>query len=146
MSKQKVIVLAVRDQGMTVTAAARRYGVSRRWVHELLRREAEGGIDAVEPRPKRPLNNPRRTTGAATARILSLRRELAAAGLDAGPVTIASVVSQRRSCSATGIDAQADRGSGSCACRPETSRGDHHFSRLLTTSRFTVDDHLQRVA
>lgn len=89
MSKQKVIVLAVRDQGMTVTAAARRYGVSRRWVHELLRREAEGGIDAVEPRPKRPLNNPRRTTGAATARILSLRRELVAAGLDAGPVTIA---------------------------------------------------------
>jgi transposase InsO family protein len=89
MSKQKVIVLAVRDQGMTVTAAARRYGVSRRWVHELLRREAEGGINAVEPRPKRPLNNPHRTTGAATARILALRRELVAAGLDAGPVTIA---------------------------------------------------------
>ncbi|WP_028265889.1 helix-turn-helix domain-containing protein [Arthrobacter sp. MA-N2] len=47
MSKQKVIVLAVRDQGLTVAAAARRYGVSRRWVHELLRREAEGGIDAA---------------------------------------------------------------------------------------------------
>jgi len=89
MSKQKVIVLAVRDQGLTVTDAARRYGVSRRWVHELLRREAEGGIDAVEPRPKRPLSNPHRTTEAASARILALRRELAAAGLDAGPVTIA---------------------------------------------------------
>jgi transposase InsO family protein len=89
MSKQKVIVLAVRDQGLTVTDAARRYGVSRRWVHELLRREAEGGLDAVEPRPKRPLNNPRRTTEAATNRILDLRRELVTAGLDAGPVTIA---------------------------------------------------------
>lgn len=89
MSKQKVIVLAVRDQGLTVTAAARRYGVSRRWVHELLRRAAEGGIDAVEPRPKRPLSNPRRTTGAASERILALRRELTGAGLDAGPVTIA---------------------------------------------------------
>jgi transposase len=89
MSKQKVIVLAVRDQGLTVTAAARRYGVSHRWVHELLRREAEGGMDAVEPRPKRPLNNPRRTTEAATNRILDLRRELVTAGLDAGPVTIA---------------------------------------------------------
>jgi DNA-directed RNA polymerase specialized sigma24 family protein len=40
MSKQKVIVLAVRDQGLSVTDAARRYGVSRRWVHELLRRAA----------------------------------------------------------------------------------------------------------
>jgi transposase InsO family protein len=89
MSKQKVIVLTVRDQGLTVTDAARRYGVSRRWVHELLRREAEGGLDAVEPRPKRPLNNPRRTTEAATNRILDLRRELVTAGLDAGPVTIA---------------------------------------------------------
>jgi transposase InsO family protein len=89
MSKQKVIVLAVRDQGLTVTAAARRYGVSRRWVHELLRREAEGGIGAVELRPRRPLSNPRRTTEATTNRILSLRRELAAAGLDAGPLTIA---------------------------------------------------------
>jgi len=89
MSKQKVIVLAVRDQGLTVAAAARRYGVSRRWVHELLRREAEGGIDAVEPRSKRPLGNPRRTTDAVTGRVLALRRELDAAGLDAGPVTIA---------------------------------------------------------
>lgn len=43
MSKQKVIVLAVRDQGLTVADAARRYGVSRRWVHELLRCEATGG-------------------------------------------------------------------------------------------------------
>lgn len=51
--------------------------------------EAEGGIDAVEPRPKRPLNNPRRTTEAAMKRILGLRRELVTAGLDAGPVTIA---------------------------------------------------------
>ncbi|MFC9353349.1 helix-turn-helix domain-containing protein, partial [Arthrobacter sp. NPDC057013] len=33
MSKQKVIVLAVRDQGLSVADAARRYGVSRRWVH-----------------------------------------------------------------------------------------------------------------
>jgi transposase InsO family protein len=88
MSKQKVIVLAVRDQGLTDTAAARRYGVSRRWVHELLRREAEGGIDAVEPRSKRPLSNPHRTTAATTRRVLSLRRELEAAGLDAGPITI----------------------------------------------------------
>jgi transposase InsO family protein len=89
MSKQKVIVLAVRDQGLSVADAARRYGVSRRWVHELLRREAAGGLAAVEPRSKRPLSNPRRTSGAVSARILALREELQSAGLDAGPVTIA---------------------------------------------------------
>jgi len=89
MSKQKVIVLAVRDQHLTVAEAARRYGVSRRWVHELLRREAAGGIAAVEPRSKRPLSNPRRTADAVTARVVSLRQELHKAGLDAGPVTIA---------------------------------------------------------
>ena len=89
MSKQKVIVLAVRDQGLSVADTARRYGVSRRWVHELLRREAAGGLGAVEPRSKRPLSNPRRTTDTVTARIVALRRELQAAGLDAGPVTIA---------------------------------------------------------
>ncbi|UKA53104.1 IS481 family transposase [Arthrobacter sp. FW305-BF8] len=89
MSKQKVIVLAVRNQGLSVADAARRYGVSRRWVHELLRREATGGIAAVEPRSKRPLSNPRRTDDVVTARILALRQELQTAGLDAGPVTIA---------------------------------------------------------
>jgi transposase len=79
----------VRDQGVSVADAARRYGVSRRWVHELLRREAAGGLAAVEPRSKRPLSNPRRTSGAVSARILALREELQSAGLDAGPVTIA---------------------------------------------------------
>jgi hypothetical protein len=84
MSKQKVIVLAVHDQHLTVTEAARRYGVSRRWVHELLRREATGGIGAVEPRSRKPHTNPRRTGDTPTARIVSLRRELQTAGLDAG--------------------------------------------------------------
>ncbi len=50
MSKQKVIVLAVRSQGLGVTAATGRCGVSRRWVHELLRREGEGGMDAPSSR------------------------------------------------------------------------------------------------
>lgn len=85
MSKQKVIVLAVRDQHLTVAEAARRYGVSRRWVHELLRREAAGGIAAVEPRSKRPLSNSRRTAEAVTARVVSLRQKLHKAGLKRKP-------------------------------------------------------------
>lgn len=89
MSKQKVIVLAVTVQGLSPSEAARRYGVSRQWVHELLNRFNAGGMDAVEPRSKRPLSNPRRTGEAVCARITALRRELEEAGLDAGPVTIA---------------------------------------------------------
>jgi transposase InsO family protein len=89
MSKQKVIVLAVTVQGLSVTETARRYGVSRRWVHELLNRHRDGGMDAVEPRSRRPNSNPRRTGADTTARILALRASLADAGLDAGPLTIA---------------------------------------------------------
>lgn len=89
MSKQKVIVLAVTVQGLSVTETARRYGVSRRWVHELLTRYRTGGLDAVEPRSRRPNSNPRSTGPDTTARILALRQELDAAGLDCGPLTIA---------------------------------------------------------
>jgi transposase InsO family protein len=88
MSKQKLIVLAVTEQGFTVAQASRRYGVSRRWIHELLNRHARG-IQAVEPRSRRPHSNPRRTPEPVRDKVLSLRRELTNAGLDAGPVTIA---------------------------------------------------------
>jgi transposase InsO family protein len=89
MSKQKVIVLAVTVQGLSVTETARRYGVSRRSVHELLNRHRDGGMEALEPRSRRPNSNPRATGTATTARILALRASLTAAGLDAGPITIA---------------------------------------------------------
>jgi transposase InsO family protein len=89
MSKQKVIVLAVVEQGLSASEAARRYGVSRQWVHALLARHREGGLKAVEPRSRRPNSNPRATGTETAARILALRAELRTAGLDAGPVTIA---------------------------------------------------------
>jgi transposase InsO family protein len=89
MSKQKVIVLAVTVQGLSVTETARRYGVSRRWVHELLNRHRDGGLESLEPRSRRPNSNPRSTGAGTTARILALRTSLTDAGLDAGPVTIA---------------------------------------------------------
>ena len=89
MSKQKVIVQAVIEQGLSRTEAARRYGVSRQWVHELLNRYRTGGLDAVESRSRRPNSNPRSTGADTTARILALRASLTDAGLDAGPLTIA---------------------------------------------------------
>jgi len=89
MSKQRVIVLAVTVQGLSKAEAARRYGVSRQWVHALLARHRNGGLEAVEPRSRRPNSNPRSIPEALAARILALRQELDGAGLDCGPLTIA---------------------------------------------------------
>lgn len=73
MSKNKVIVLAALEGGKSNSAAARRYGVVRQWVHELLARYAAEGDAGLEPRSRRPRTNPLATTVAVQARFLALR-------------------------------------------------------------------------
>jgi len=89
MSKARVIVLSVVHGQLTKAEAARRFGVSWQWVHTLVSRYELGGLDALEPRSRRPASNARATPPAVRDRVLSLRRHLTEAGLDAGPVTIA---------------------------------------------------------
>jgi transposase InsO family protein len=89
MSKARVIVLSVLEQGMSKAEAARRFGVSRRWVHTLLTRYQAGGLDALEPRSRRPATSARATPDTVRSRIIELRQQLTIDGLDAGPVTIA---------------------------------------------------------
>jgi transposase InsO family protein len=89
MSKSKVIVVSVVEQGLSKAEAARRFGVSWQWVHTLVTRYEAGGLDAVEPRSRRPGSNPRAVPGAVRERIIELRVTLTAEGLDAGPATIA---------------------------------------------------------
>jgi len=89
MSKHRVVVLKVIAKQLTVTEAAVEYGLSRRQLQRLLARYREGGLDAVEPRSKRPKSNPAATPDGVRDRIIALRRQLAAEGHDAGPVTIA---------------------------------------------------------
>jgi transposase InsO family protein len=89
MSKHRVAVLKVVSQQLSVTAAAADYGLSRGHLQRLLRRYRDGGLDALEPRSRRPHSSPGRTPAAVRARIVELRTELTARGLDAGPVTIA---------------------------------------------------------
>jgi transposase InsO family protein len=89
MSKHRVAVLKVVSMELSVTAAAAAYGISRQQLTRLLRRYREGGLEALEARSRRPLTNPRHTPDAVRERIVALRRELTAHGLDAGPVTIA---------------------------------------------------------
>lgn len=87
--KNLVIVRAVIDQGLTHAEAAARYGVTRQWVHALVRRYEAEGPDGVMPRSRAPKNRPGRTPPATRERIIELRQELTRQGSDAGPVTIA---------------------------------------------------------
>jgi hypothetical protein len=59
MSKARVAVLHVVSGQLTVTAAAKSYGLSRQHLHRLLKRYREGGLEAVDPRSRRPASNPR---------------------------------------------------------------------------------------
>ena len=88
MSRTRVAVLQIVSQQLTVTAAAAEYGISRRHLHRLLARYREGGIDALEPRSRRPKRTPIATPVVVRERVIELRSSLTAAGLDAGPVTI----------------------------------------------------------
>ena len=88
MSRTRVAVLQVVSKQLSVTAAAAEYGISRRHLHRLLGRYQEGGLDALEPRSRRPKTTPNATPGEVRQRVVELRTQLTADGLDAGPVTI----------------------------------------------------------
>jgi len=81
--------LSVLHDGLSPTQAARRFGVSREWIYQLLARYKQGGLEALEPRSRRPKGNPRALTGELRSEIIRLRRHLLAQGLDAGAASIA---------------------------------------------------------
>lgn len=89
MSRARVAVLSVITGQRSATAAAAEYGYSRRQLHRLLARYRQGGLEAVEPRSRRPRSNPAATAAAVRERIVEIRLQLTKDGLDAGPMTIA---------------------------------------------------------
>src|ERR1035437_3808075 len=89
MSRAPVAVLKVTSHQLSVTQAAAEYGYSRPHLHRLLARYRNGGLDAVEPRSRRPASNSAATPDTVRQRIIELRLQLTKEGLDAGPVTIA---------------------------------------------------------
>lgn len=88
-SRAHVAVLQVVSGQLTVTAAAAEYGYSRRQLTRLVALYRAGGLDALEPRSRRPRTNPNQTSEVVRARVIELRAQLTADGLDAGAVTIA---------------------------------------------------------
>lgn len=89
MSKARLVITAVVEQGLSQSEVARAYGVSQSWISRLVRRYRLEGDAAFEARSRRPHHSPTRVPQATIDLITTLRDELASKGLDHGPQTIA---------------------------------------------------------
>ena len=76
MSKARVVVLQVVSGQLSVTAAAQAYGLSRQHLHRLLKRYRQGGLEAVDPRSRRPASNPRAVSDEVIIAVVGLREDL----------------------------------------------------------------------
>ena len=95
MVLRQMVVDAVVLEGRSIREVARSYGVSKSWVHELVRRYREGGDAALEERSKAHRTNPRQMSAECEEKIVRLRKELVDLGADAGAQTLHWHLSQR---------------------------------------------------
>jgi transposase InsO family protein len=96
MSLARLVVTAVVVEGRSKAEVARSYGLSRPWVHELVRRYLAEGEAGLEGRSRRPRSSPTRITETLEDEIVELRKDLLDQGLDAGAHTIAFHLAARR--------------------------------------------------
>ncbi|MGH2658681.1 MAG: IS481 family transposase [Actinomycetota bacterium] len=96
MSLGRLVVTAVRELGQSKAQVARDYGVSRRWVHELVNRFDAEGEAGLEPRSRRPVRSPQQIPSELEDEIVELRKKLTEQGLDPGAHTIAFHLTERR--------------------------------------------------
>lgn len=89
MGLGRYVVDAVLLEGRSPTELARTHGVARSWIYQLIRRFHAGGYAALEPRSRRPRSCAHAVTAEVQAVIVRLRHDLAVAGHDSGPHTIA---------------------------------------------------------
>jgi hypothetical protein len=123
MSMARVVITAVRVEHRIISEVGRDYGVSRRWVHELVRRYDTEGETAFEPRSCRPHHSPHAVPVTVEDEILRLRKQLFKQGLDAGAETIAGTWPAR-----TGRRRRSPRSGGSCpggGSSPPSRRNGH---------------------
>src|SRR5882757_8446165 len=88
MSKARLVIAALFVEHQSAAEVAARYGVHRAWVYKLRARYEAEGDAALEPRSRRPKSSPTATPPATVELVLTLRKQLAEAGLDAGADTI----------------------------------------------------------
>ena len=89
MGLERYVVEAVILEGCSRREVARRAGISKGWVDNLVERYREGGYDALQPRSRRPKSCGHAVAPDVQAAILELRHELEDAGHDHEPHTIA---------------------------------------------------------
>lgn len=88
MGLERYVVDAVLIEKRSPTDVARAHGISRSWLYRLIARVSRGGYEALAPQSRRPRGSPRAVGETMVATVLQLRRDLLAAGHDAGPQTI----------------------------------------------------------
>ena len=88
MDKARYLVEAHLLEGRSVAELAAAHGVHRSWIYKLLARYRQGGLEALQPRSKRPRSCRHATSSEVVAAIVRLRGELADQGHDAGAETI----------------------------------------------------------
>lgn len=94
MSKQRVIVEAVLS-GKSQSEVARLYGISQPRVSQLVKAWRAGGWEALEPKSRRPHTTPTAIPADVVDTICALRLQLTDEGLDAGPHTIAALLTHQ---------------------------------------------------
>jgi len=83
-----MVVDSVVLERRSIRVTAARYGVSKSWVAELVKRYREGGAEALVAKSKAPHSNPRSVSPVMEERVVSMRKELLDYGSDAGAETI----------------------------------------------------------
>src|SRR5690606_20148940 len=87
--KRQQVILSVVLEGRSQADVARTYQVSEATVSRWVARYRTEGDLAFEPHSRRPTTSPTQLSDELVGRIVNLRDQLATAGLDAGPATIA---------------------------------------------------------
>ena len=95
MSRARVAVLKVVSKQASAGEVAAEYGFSRRHLQRLRARYREGGLEALEPRSRRPRTTPNATPEPIQARVVELRVQLTAAGFELDGRDVAQWVSDR---------------------------------------------------
>jgi transposase InsO family protein len=95
MGLERYVVDAVLIAKRSPTDVAKAHGISRSWLYRLIARVRSGGYEALAPQSRRPRSSPRAVAETIVATVLQLRRDLLAAGHDAGPQTILHHVAAR---------------------------------------------------
>lgn len=94
MVARKILVESVVSHRFSVRATAAKFGVSKSWVSELVRRYRVEGDRAFEAGSTRPHSNPRATPPEVEDRIVELRKELRGIGTSSDAATIATYLAR----------------------------------------------------